>query len=122
MNAADTRRGSKLSDLIRQGATGGATVRIHLNNKGDRAHKPELYGDLIIVERTIMPSGVTSSKICDKNNKAYETKKKDVEALASKFGLHVDNPCCVLDQEHAKLFLKGNEQQKYQFFLKATDL
>lgn len=33
-----------------------------------------------------------------------------------------ENPCAILDQENAKLFLKGNPSDKYKFFLQSTDL
>lgn len=34
----------------------------------------------------------------------------------------VDNPCAVLDQENSKKFLQGSDEDKYAFFMKATDL
>ncbi|CAN0283545.1 unnamed protein product, partial [Ectocarpus sp. 13 AM-2016] len=36
--------------------------------------------------------------------------------------IQVDNPVAVLDQENSKKFLLGTENDKYEFFLKATDL
>lgn len=36
--------------------------------------------------------------------------------------LQTENPCAILDQENAKLFLKGNPSDKYKFFLQSTDL
>lgn len=44
-----THRGSKLSDLIRQGHNGGAIVRVTLLNKGTDAFKPQTFGDFITV-------------------------------------------------------------------------
>ena len=44
-----THRGSKLSDLIRQGHNGAAVVRVTLLNKGVDAFKPQAYGDFITV-------------------------------------------------------------------------
>ena len=37
-----------------------------------------------------------------------------------KFNIQVSNPCCVLDQETSKKFLKGDEKDKYDFFARAT--
>jgi hypothetical protein len=34
----------------------------------------------------------------------------------------VENPCAILDQENAKKFIKGSEQEKYHFFKTGTDL
>lgn len=36
--------------------------------------------------------------------------------------MQTENPCAILDQENAKLFLKGSPQDKYKFFLQSTDL
>lgn len=38
------------------------------------------------------------------------------------FNIHVDNPCCVLTQDESKKFINGKENDKYDFFLKATGL
>jgi chromosome segregation ATPase len=38
------------------------------------------------------------------------------------FDIYVDNPCCVLTQEESKKFIQGGENEKYEFFLKATGL
>lgn len=34
----------------------------------------------------------------------------------------VDNPCAILDQENSKQFLQGSDTDKYNFFMRATDL
>jgi DNA repair exonuclease SbcCD ATPase subunit len=36
--------------------------------------------------------------------------------------IQVENPVAVLDQEEAKKFLTGKAEDKYNFFMKATDL
>lgn len=46
-----------VSEFIKKG-TNAATIEITLSNKGDNAYKPEIYGDIINVVRTI---GTTSS-------------------------------------------------------------
>ena len=40
--------------------------------------------------------------------------KKDLDAMLDHLNIQVDNPCAVLDQESAKLFLKGNAKDKYK--------
>ena len=43
--------------------------------------------------------------------------------LKSKFSnIQVENPVAVLDQEEAKKFLTGKAEDKYAFFMKATEL
>ena len=135
LGASETHRGTQLSDLVRNGATGPALVRVALTNEGDTAYKPEEFGDTIVVERIIpnnrpgaaastsaATSRTTFSLISGRTGRPVETGKDKVEALVDRFQMYVDNPTVVLDQESAKLFLKGNDQAKYQFFLDATDL
>ena len=123
MDAAQTKRGSKLSDLIRSGSKGAASVRIFLTNEGENAYYPKEFGDEIIVERIIYPDASSKYKISNARTNTFKPKsKKDIMELVEKFDLHVDNPCCVLDQENAKLFLKGTSREKYLFFLRGTGL
>ncbi|KAG6954103.1 hypothetical protein JG687_00011999 [Phytophthora cactorum] len=48
--------------------------------------------------------------------------KSDLDAMMDHLNIQTDNPCAVLEQENAKLFLKGTSQDKYKFFLQSTDL
>lgn len=48
--------------------------------------------------------------------------KADLEAMLDHLNIQTENPCAILDQENAKLFLKGNPTDKYKFFLQSTDL
>ena len=45
-----------------------------------------------------------------------------LDKILDHLNVQVENPCVVLDQENSKKFLKGSETEKYQFFLRATDL
>ena len=48
--------------------------------------------------------------------------KKDLDELLDQLNIQVENPVAVLDQEDAKRFLTGKPQDKYNFFMKATEL
>ncbi len=50
------------------------------------------------------------------------TKKSDIERMADSLNIQVDNPVSVLDQPSAKSFLQGSNRDKYNFFMRATDL
>ena len=123
MRANSTHRGEKLSTLIRHGSTGNAIVSVTLSNRGFNAYKKSEYGSAIIVERTLRRVGGASYKLKNGDTKkTVSTRKADLDEIIDRFGLWVDNPCCVLDQENSKLFLRGNDKDKYVLFLKATKL
>lgn len=120
-----THRARNLKDLVRK--EGGATharVRVTLLNRGPDAFQHELYGDLIHIERNIYlrGSGVAFKLYAQDGKKVISEKKKDLYLLLDQMNIQVDNPVAVLDQEEAKKFLTGRAEDKYNFFLKATDL
>ncbi|MQM03164.1 hypothetical protein Taro_035939, partial [Colocasia esculenta] len=53
--ARDTQRASQLKDFIKTGCSY-ATVIVEIKNQGEDAFKPNIYGDLIMVERRITES------------------------------------------------------------------
>lgn len=122
--ASTTGRGSSLRGLIMEGSNGNAKIRVALKNSGDDAYEPHLYGKTIVVERTITRSGgsTLALKNSSKLSVAISTKRADLDRILSRFDIRVDNPCCVLTQENSKKFIKGKEEDKYDFFMKATGL
>ncbi|KAH9251522.1 hypothetical protein BASA81_010553 [Batrachochytrium salamandrivorans] len=123
LKASATGRGSKMSDLIRQGAEGPAIVRVYIQNDRQVGFMYPELGEVILVERTLHPTASSSSKIINAQTKRVVcTKAADVAALCEEFCLYVDNPCCVMDQDEVKVFLRGTAEEKYKFFLKAADL
>ncbi|GMI25107.1 hypothetical protein TeGR_g348, partial [Tetraparma gracilis] len=121
--ARRTHRASNLSKLIRNGSNAThARLRVKLLNKGNDAFRHDVYGDFITVERTLDKGGGSSYKLLDQNDKCKSTKKADLDALLDLFNIQVDNPVAVLDQEEAKKFLMGKDEDKYNFFCKATEL
>ena len=119
-----THRGTSLKRLIRKGHDGDAIVRITLLNddKESDAFEHEKYGDQIKVERIIRQGGTSDYRLKDVNDKIVSRKKADLDNMIDHFNIQIENPCAVLDQENAKKFLKGSEKDRYEFFLKATDL
>lgn len=122
--ARRTHRARNLKDLVRKDSTAGyAKVRVTLLNKGDDAYKHDLYGDKITVERTIATrGGYNGFKLFDANEKEVSRSKKDLDELLDKVNAQVENPVAILDQEEAKKFLTGKSEDKYAFFMKATEL
>ncbi len=122
--ARRTHRARNLKDLVRKDSTAGyAKVRVTLLNKGDDAYKHNLYGDKITVERTIATrGGYNGFKLFDAQDKEVSRSKKDLDELLDKVNAQVENPVAILDQEEAKKFLTGKSEDKYAFFMKATEL
>ncbi len=58
----------------------------------------------------------------DCKGQVVSTKKNDIERMVDSLNIQVDNPVSVLDQPSAKSFLQGSNRDKYNFFMRATDL
>uniref|UniRef100_A0AAV1TE85 Rad50/SbcC-type AAA domain-containing protein n=1 Tax=Peronospora matthiolae TaxID=2874970 RepID=A0AAV1TE85_9STRA len=123
-SARSTHRGKSIKNLIRHGHEGNALVRITLRNDavGSDAFRPELFGRKILVERLIRRDGSAEYRLRDEKGVLVSKLKTDLEAMLDHLNIQTENPCAILDQENAKLFLKGNSQDKYKFFLQSTDL
>jgi chromosome segregation ATPase len=122
--ARRTHRARNVQDLVRKDSTAGcAKVRVTLLNQGSDAYHPELYGGKITVERTIATrGGYNGYKLLDENGKEVSRSKRDLDDLLDKVNAQVENPVAILDQEEAKKFLTGKSEDKYAFFMKATEL
>ncbi|TDH65949.1 hypothetical protein CCR75_005443 [Bremia lactucae] len=123
-SARSTHRGKSIKNLIRHGYDGNALVRITLRNDavGSDAFRPELYGRKIQIERLIRRDGSAEYRLKDERGLLVSKLKTDLEAMLDHLNIQTENPCAILDQENAKLFLKGNTHEKYKFFLQSTDL
>lgn len=122
--ARRTNRARNLKELVRKDTTAScAKIRVTLLNKGDDAYEHDTYGDSITVERTIaLRGGYNGYKLYDANMTEKSRAKKDLDELLDKLNIQVENPVAILDQEEAKKFLTGKAADKYQFFMKATEL
>ena len=121
VKASDTHRGKRLSEMIRKGHEGSAFVRVTLLNEGDEAFRPAVYGDRITIQRQITKT-TSNFKLYGADGKVHSTKKQDLVEMLDFLNVQIDNPCCILDQTSSKEFLKGSDSEKYNFFLRATDL
>lgn len=98
-------------------------MSVTLNNEGDGAYKPDVYGKEIIVERSISRDGVSNYMIKDENGKTISKLRSELDNIIEQFDIQVDNPCNILMQETSKQFLTSNAPgKKYELFLKATRL
>ena len=122
--ARRTHRARNIKDLVRKDSTGqNAKIRVTLMNGGGDGYHPEIYGDTITVERTIaIRGGYNGYKLYDHNMQEQSRSKKDLDDMLDKLNIQVENPVAILDQEDAKKFLTGKNSDKYNFFMKATEL
>ncbi|KAI9909730.1 hypothetical protein PsorP6_014901 [Peronosclerospora sorghi] len=123
-SARSTHRGKSIQHLIRHGHDGHALVRISLRNDavGSDAFRPETFGRTIQVERVIRRDGSAEYRLKNEHGALVSKRKADLDAMLDHLNIQTENPCAILDQENAKLFLKGNPLDKYKFFLQSTDL
>ena len=90
----------------------------------DDAFKPDYYGKEIIIEKTIYKDEASSKLILknDKDKKVSE-RKQELDDMLEHFGILINNPICILNQEISKTFLHSKRpEDKYDLFMKATTL
>lgn len=128
--AADTSRGRNIAKLIKDGRdTAEITVFIK-NHAGPMSYKHEVYGEEIELTRKFKRNGkdgATATYLMrgrgDDGRVNSSKASSDVRAMCDAFNIQVANPCVVMTQEVAKKFLQSkNPEDKYMFFLKATQL
>ncbi|KAH6568645.1 hypothetical protein BASA60_008601 [Batrachochytrium salamandrivorans] len=120
--AVFTNRGNNLKALIKTGQDVGS-VTVKIRNKGPDAYKPLVYGDCIVVERKISRDGPHSYKIKNASGQTVSTSHGDLMSINDHMQIVVDNPMAILTQDTARMFLANSStQDKYQFFLKGTQL
>ncbi|KAM7252281.1 hypothetical protein ACFE04_024164 [Oxalis oulophora] len=118
--ATRTQRASTLKDFIKTGCSY-ALVQVELRNEGDDAFKPELYGDVIIIERRITDASGSTTTLKDSQGKKVSGKKGDLLEIVEHFNIDVENPCVIMSQDKSREFLhSGNDKDKFKFFYKAS--
>jgi structural maintenance of chromosomes protein 6 len=146
--ARRTHRAKNLKELVRKDeGVFHAKVQVTLLNHGGDGYKHEIYGDQITIERSIsIKGGYNGYKLYDADMKEISRDKKDLNEMLDVLyvfvscicypclflflcmlsilcsNIQVENPVAVLDQEESKKFLTGKAEDKYAFFMKATDL
>lgn len=121
-SASLTNRSSSLKQLIKHGESQ-ASIEIHLENDSVEAFERDVYGDKIIVTRTISASGASAYKLKNESGQIVSTSRAELQKMILFLNIQVDNPVCVLNQDLARSFLKDSDEKKqYTLFLKATQV
>ncbi|XP_048256019.1 structural maintenance of chromosomes protein 6-like isoform X1 [Haliotis rufescens] len=120
--ASVTSRGSTIKGFIKSGKSTGE-VQIKLRNRGPDAFRHEMYGDSITVQRKFTSEGSSKYQLLSKTGVMVSDKREELFHLLDQFNIQVDNPVAILNQETSRNFLNSKSpQDKYKFFLKATQL
>ncbi|XP_074643898.1 structural maintenance of chromosomes protein 6-like isoform X2 [Tubulanus polymorphus] len=120
--ASATSRGSAVKGFIKFHKQM-AEVTVKLRNRGPDAYKHGEYGDTISVERRFNTDGSSQYKIRSYDGRIISNKREELTHILDQFNIQVENPVAVLNQETSRNFLhNSNPNQKYKFFLKATQL
>jgi len=120
--AAETRRARQIKDMIRTG-TDHAVVTIHLCNTGIEAYLPEVFGEMIILQRRLYMHRTHEYKMMSKTGKLISRKREDLEKILNHFAIQVNNPCVLLTQDDARALIASSKpSDKYDFFVRATRL
>ena len=121
-NTSFAQRSNRLGEFVRTG-TQKAVVSVTLRNVGLEAFKPELYGDSITVERTILVTGSSKYKLKGHHGRVVTTERSELAPLCDRFNIQINNPCIIMMQETSRDFL-GNSSaaKKYELFERATQI
>ncbi|KAI3918712.1 hypothetical protein MKX01_042032 [Papaver californicum] len=118
--AKGTQRAATLKDFIKTGCSY-ALVCVEIKNQGEEAFKPEIYGDVIIVERRVTESSGSTIALKNHQGKKVASRRADVMEIVEHFNIDVENPCVIMSQDKSREFLhSGNDKDKFKFFFKAT--
>lgn len=118
------RGASRLKDLIRHGEQQ-ARITLRLNNRGSDAFRHDVYGDHIVIMKTITQSNTSSIRITASNGSRVASKSpsRELSAICDRFNIQIDSPSTAMTQDNAKFFLAdSNPRQKYEFFHRSTQL
>ncbi|XP_028763048.1 structural maintenance of chromosomes protein 6B, partial [Neltuma alba] len=97
-----------------------ALIHVEIKNEGEDAFKPQIYGDVITLERRISES-TSSIVLKDCRGKKVVSRKAELQEMVEHFNIDVENPCVVMSQDKSREFLhSGNDKDKFKFFYKAT--
>jgi chromosome segregation ATPase len=121
-SAAFAQRSSKLAGFVKEGANK-AVIAVTLSNRGIESYKPEIYGDTITVERSILSSGSSKFRFRNSSNKVVSEDRSELVPLSDRFNIQVNNPVIIMMQESSRDFLgTSTAHKKYELFERATQI
>lgn len=125
--ATITSRAKKNSDFVKYGKTY-AKISLVVHNydkimEKEFAFKPDDYGKSITIEKTIFKDDAAKLALKNDKGKRISERKQELDDLIEHFGILINNPICILNQEISKTFLHSKRpEDKFDLFMKATNL
>ena len=114
--AAGARACRGMKGFIREGSTQ-AKVEVSIRNVGQDALEPDLYGNVIMVERTINAAVAARSRSRTSGARRW-ARRATLSARHRPFNIDVDN-LVVMSQDSSRQFLhSGKDSDKYEFFVR----
>lgn len=125
--ATITSRAKKTSDFIMNNKNY-ARISIVLHNwekvmDRHQAFKPDEYGRHITIEKVIYKDDASKLTLKNEKDKKISERKQELDEMLDHFGILINNPICILNQEVSKTFLHSKRpEDKFELFIKATNL
>eukprot|EP00002_Diphylleia_rotans_P023062 TRINITY_DN4531_c0_g1_i7.p1 TRINITY_DN4531_c0_g1~~TRINITY_DN4531_c0_g1_i7.p1 ORF type:complete len:838 (-),score=175.60 TRINITY_DN4531_c0_g1_i7:938-3451(-) len=113
-----TKRAAELQGLAKDGCKMWE-LTVVLNNEGWNPYNIPVFGKRIVIKRELQ-NGRASLKILGEAGTVISRKHQDLENLKSHFGIQIDNPCNVMDQDSSRVYLRSADPSKqYEMFARA---
>lgn len=125
--ATVTSRAKRMSEFIKYGERW-AKICVVLHNYeklSDKQYgfKPDDYGKFITVEKIIYRDEPAKLVLKNDADRKVSDRKSELDEMIDHFGILINNPICILNQEVSKTFLHSKKpEDKFDLFMKATTL
>lgn len=91
-------------------------MSVTIDNSGDDAYEPQLFGDEILVQRNIEKTS-SQYKIKNSSGKIVSTKREVLDNILNHHQIIIDNPMSILTQDAARSFLTSTSTTKIYHYL-----
>jgi len=125
--ATTTSRAKRVNEFVMYGKKFAKIVCVLHNYEKimekDQAFKPDEYGKRIVIEKIIYNEDTSKLVLKNDKDKKVSERKQELDEILEHFGILINNPVIVLNQEISKSFLHSKKpEDKFDLFMKATNL
>lgn len=114
--ASNTQRAGSLKQFVKEGCNK-SSVTIAIQNTGEEAYMPNIYGDKIIIKREFDRTNSSSYKIKSSSGNTVSSTREDLNSILDHFEIVIDNPLAILSQDAARSFLTSSTGHSLYAFL-----
>ena len=121
VQARKTGRGTSQANFVRKGARS-ALAQVVLWNMGSDAYRPDVYGDLIAVEKRIDAHAGSRFVLKAADGRLLGSSRGELDRMLDHLNILVSNPIVVMTQDSTRTFLGGSvsDKHKHELFFRAT--